>query len=65
MTIARLRLGHRNLSFAIGLEPVDQDQAAAASQLEARFLREMALQEHDQRRSDWEARIFHLGHRPA
>lgn len=64
MTIARLRLGHRNLSFSVGLEPTRQDQGAARGRLEMRYRDQQELKALERRRNDWETQLLHLGRRP-
>ncbi len=64
MTIARLRLGHRNLSFSVGLEPTRQDPGAARGRLEMRYRDQQELKALERRRNDWETQLLHLGRRP-
>ncbi len=64
MTIARLRVGRRQLSFSVGLEPTRQDPTSSQAQLAARYQEKLALKELDQRRNGWDTQILHLARRP-
>jgi hypothetical protein len=64
MTIARLRVGRRQVALSIGLEPTRQDPTSSQGQLAVRHQEKLALKELDQRRNGWDTQLLHLARRP-